>query len=269
MNNQPIGVLDSGVGGLTVWKEIIKELPNESTIYIGDSKNAPYGKKTPKEIRQLASKLISFLLKQNVKLIVIACNTITVNGIDKLRQEFPNVPIIGTVPVIKAAVNSTKNKKIGLLSTEATAKSKYNRDLIKKFASNLMVITVATNKLVPLIEANNKLELKKILSKELIPFRREGVDVVILGSTHFPIIRAEIQKILGREVTVLDSGPAISRQVKRVLKANDTLSSARKTKHILYTTGKRKQFKEVTNLLVFDKGRTLIKNTTILRSDLK
>src|SRR6185503_18797212 len=112
----------------------------ESTVYIGDSLNAPYGKRSSEEIRLLASKLIRFLLSHNAKLIVIACNTITVNGIDMLRQQFPNIPIVGTVPVVKTAAETTKNKKIGLLVTEATAKSEYNKALTHKFASECEVI---------------------------------------------------------------------------------------------------------------------------------
>src|SRR5581483_3028427 len=125
MDTRPIGVLDSGVGGLTVWKEIRSHLPHESTVYIGDSLNAPYGKRTPEDIRLLTAKLIQFLLQKNVKLIVIACNTITVNGIDIIRQQFPQIPIVGTVPVIKLAAAKTKNKKIGVLVTKATKKSSY------------------------------------------------------------------------------------------------------------------------------------------------
>src|SRR5262245_22974677 len=125
MNNHPIGVLDSGLGGLTVLSSIVKELPNEQFIYIGDSKNTPYGKKTEEEIYHLSKRLIEFLLQKKVKLIVVACNTITVSCLERLRTDYPDMPIVGTVPVIKTAAAVSKNKCIGILSTTRTAQSDY------------------------------------------------------------------------------------------------------------------------------------------------
>lgn len=241
MDTRPIGVMDSGVGGLTVLKEIQKELPQESIIYIGDSKNAPYGKRTAENIQELSSKLIEFLLNKDVKLIVIACNTITVNGIDVLRSKFPSIPIVGTVPVVKGAVAVSKKKKIGLLVTGATAKSTYNQKLIDEFAKGCEVVTVGTNKLVPLIETHQHNLLPSVVKEELMPFKKAGVDVVILGSTHFPILREYIQKEMGENVLVLDSGGAIARQVKRILSANNELNSSTSSEKI-FTTGEVEPF---------------------------
>ncbi len=231
--NRPIGILDSGVGGLTIWKEIIKKLPNESTIYIGDSKNIPYGTKTPKGIHKLARKLVQVLVKKNVKLIVIACNTITVTSLDKLRREFPQIPIVGTVPVVKTAAEKTKKGRIGILSTVRTAKSQYQKDLIKKFAKDFKVLNIGTDKLVPLIEKGE--DVDSVLNEILEPFSE--VDVLALGCTHFPLIKDKIKKILGPKVLVLDSSAAIARQVKRVLMHNQILSNNKKAKHYFYTTG--------------------------------
>src|SRR5205809_740298 len=114
--NHPIGILDSGLGGLTIGKEIIRELPNESIVSIGDSVNTPYGGKSAQELYQISKRMVAFLLKQKVKLIVVACNTITVSCLDKLRVDYPSMPLVGTVPVVKTAVAVTKNKKIGILS---------------------------------------------------------------------------------------------------------------------------------------------------------
>lgn len=236
--NKPIGVLDSGVGGLTVWKEIVRELPNESTIYIADSRNVPYGTKTTKEIHKLARKLVQFLLKKDVKLIIIACNTVTVTSLYKLRKEFPKIPIVGTVPVVKTAAEKTKIGKIGILSTVRTAESRYQRDLIKKFAQNLEVLNVGTDKLVPLIEKRE--DVGSVLSKIIEPFSE--VDVLVLGCTHFPLIKDKIQKILGSKVLILDSGAAIARQVKRVLVHNKLLSNSKKAKNYFYTTGNEKLY---------------------------
>lgn len=243
MNNQPIGILDSGVGGLTVWREIVRKLPNESTIYIADSKNIPYGTKTTKEIHKLARKLVKFLIKNKVKLIVVACNTITVTSLDKLRAEFPQIPIVGTVPVIKTAAKKTKIKKIGIFSTIRTANSNYQRNLIKKFASGIKVLNIGTDKLVPLIEKGDHVKMIQIiLHQELKPFINAKIDVLALGCTHFPLIKHKIQKILGPKVLILDSGPAITRQVRRVLKHNKLLTTNKNAKRYFYTTGNEKLY---------------------------
>lgn len=236
--NKPIGVLDSGIGGLTVWEEIVRELPKESTIYVADSKNVPYGNKSSTQIHQLARKLVQFLLEKDVKLVVVACNTITVSCLNKLRTEFPKIPIVGTVPVVKTAAAKTKKGKIGVLSTIRTAQSQYQKDLIEKFAKDLEVLNIGTDKLVPLIEKGESVD--SILPKILEPFKK--VDVLALGCTHFPLIKDKIQKILGSKVSVLDSGPAIARQVRRVLTQNKMLSNNKRAKHSFYTTGDGKLY---------------------------
>lgn len=239
MDNRPIGILDSGVGGLTVWKEIVTLLPHESTLYIGDSKNAPYGDRTPDDIYFHAKRLIQFLLKKKVKLIVIACNVITTTCIERLRNDFKDVPIVGTVPVVKNAAEVTKKKKIGILSTNGTAKSLYQKHLIEQFASGVDVLNLGTNKLVPLIEkgeiAGEKVE--KILQNVLAPFKKAKVDVIALGCTHFPFLRSGIQKSMGNNVLLLDSGPAIARQVKRILGNNEAFTRPSRIQHKVHTTG--------------------------------
>lgn len=245
MNNQPIGVLDSGVGGLTIWKEIVTLLPQECTIYIADSKNCPYGSKSADEIYSLARRLVKFLIKKDCKIIVLACNTITVSCLDRLRSEFSRVPIVGMVPVVKTASEQTKNGKIGILSTTRTAESQYQKDLIKRFAGDCRVINIGTDKLVPLIERGDASMIQIILTKELQPFVDTKVDVLALGCSHFPLIKDQIQKILGSRVLILDSGAAIARQVKRVLEANSAFSNSSKPTHQFFTTGDRAQFSEI------------------------
>lgn len=245
MDIRPIGVLDSGVGGLTILKEIFAELPYESTIYLGDSLNAPYGKRSSEDILALAKKLITFLLTKDVKLVVIACNTITVNGIEDLRAAFPQVPIIGTVPVIKTAAQLSKRKKIGVLVTGATALSSYNTKLIQKFADGAAVTVVGTNKLVPLIEKGKLADIPCILQEELQPFIEHKVDTVVLGSTHFSLIQKPIQFLLGPQVALLHSGGAVARQTKRILENNKALTSSRKVHHTIFTTGSVEAFQEV------------------------
>lgn len=247
MDDRPIGILDSGVGGLTVWQEILKELPHESTIYIGDSFNAPYGDRNPDEIYQLAKRLIQFLLKKKAKIIVIACNVITTTSLARLRNEFKNIPIVGTVPVVKTAAEKTKKKKIGILSTNGTAKSHYQKHLIEQFAANLSVLNLGTNLLVPLVEKGEVAgsSIEKTLYKVLLPFQQEGVDVVALGCTHFPFLRDSIQKVIGKKVLLLDSGPAVARQVRRILQNNTTKTSKRKASHTVFTTGNEDMLKVI------------------------
>lgn len=247
MDKRAIGVLDSGVGGLTVWREILSLLPQESTIYIADSKNTPYGSKRADEIITLASRLIEFLLKKDVKLIVVACNTITVSGIDELRKKYSQVPIIGTVPVIKRAAELTKKGTIGVLSTTSTAQSEYQKSLIHTFAKGKKVINLGTDKIVPLVEKgeSRSLEIQKILKEALTPFKKEGIDVLALGCTHFPFLEKSMQKILGKEVKLLHSGSAIARQVDKILEHNQQKSENKKFSHVLFTTGDKKILKKI------------------------
>jgi len=260
MNNQPIGILDSGVGGLSIWKEIVRTLPNESTIYLADSINCPYGDKTEEEIYGLAKRLVQFLLDNNVELIVLACNTITVFCIDKLRADFPQIPIVGTVPAVKTAVEYSKNKRIGILSTTATANSKYQKDLIAKFARRLQVINLGTNQLVPYVEKGEVTgaKVKEVLKKTLNKFLAEGVDTIALGCSHFPFLKSRIEQIMGGKVKVLDSGKAIARQARRVLTENNSLVSMNNPSHLFYTTGDANKFEVVAKKLVGDKLRKLI-----------
>ena len=239
MKNNPIGILDSGVGGLTVLSAIVKELPHESFVYIGDSHNTPYGAKSSEEIYQLSKRMIEFLLKKEVKLIIVACNTITVSCLDRLRNEYPDVPIVGTVPVIKTAAAVSKNKRIGILSTTRTAKSDYQKHLIEEFANECAVFNHGTDALVPLIEQGNveSLEMADALSEALRQFSNEGIDTLALGCTHFPFLKKQMQEILGPKVQLLDSGGAIARQVKRVLEHNDTLATEGDGKLYIFTTG--------------------------------
>ncbi|MGH7245427.1 MAG: glutamate racemase, partial [Candidatus Levyibacteriota bacterium] len=182
MDDRPIGILDSGVGGLSVWEDIAKELPHESLIYIGDSANCPYGNKPVDLVYKLGRRLVTFLLSKDVKLIVVACNSITVSSIDKLRSEFPNIPIVGSAPVVKTAAAKTKNERIGILSTGVTSSSDYQRRLIQTFARGMKVVNNGSNKLVPLVEEGiTEGEIAEaILKEELQPFIRFDVDVLAL-----------------------------------------------------------------------------------------
>lgn len=253
MNKNPIGLLDSGVGGLTVWREITKVLPFESIAYIADSKNIPYGEKSEDTIFNLAYRLVEFLLLKKVKLIVIACNTITVSCLDNLRTQFPQVPIIGTVPVIKKAAEISINKRVGVFSTTRTSESKYQKDLIKKYARGHKVLSVGSDEIVPLIEKDklNTQKLTKILRRALLPFKVSNVDTVCLGCTHFPFISKEIKEVLGQEIKLLEPSGAIARHVKNILANNQRMAdTGNKAKYFFYTTGEKEQFERVAKNLL-------------------
>lgn len=253
MNDNPIGILDSGVGGLSIWREIIKKLPNESTIYIADGKNLPYGNKNAQEIYSFSKRLVEFLLKKDVKLIIVACNTVTVFCLDKLRSDFPNIPIVGVVPVVKTAAKNTSNKKIGIISTEATAKSPYQKKLIDKFANGCLVLNIGTGKFVPLVERGELEgeEVKKIIKEEIGDLLDSQVDCIALGCSHFPFLKKSMQEVVGRDVKIFDSSQAIARQTERILTNNKALSLS-KASHSFYTTGDLDDFKKIFAKLLGD-----------------
>jgi len=238
MNSIPIGIIDSGSGGLSIWKEITRLLPGESTVYIGDHANLPYSDKSTEFIRHRVFKLIQLLITLRVKLIVIACNTATVAGIDWYREQFPDIPIIGVVPVIKTAAEVSKTKHITILSTVYTANSSYQQKLIQTFASTCHVDVLSSSRIVQCIESPKK--NTKQIQKELqllLKTQNTSIDTLVLGCTHFPFISQEIRLIVGPNVQLLDSGGAVARHVQHILMHNSIQTSDSKGTHIFYTTG--------------------------------
>lgn len=256
-DNRPIGIFDSGVGGLSIYREVKKLLPRESFIYLADQKNNPYGGRSVKEIQNLSSDVVSFLINQNTKAIIVACNTATVYAIDYLRSKF-DIPIIGIVPVVKTAAKKTKIGRIGILSTVATAESDYKKELIKKFANGLKVFNIGTDKIVPFIERGEVDSNKLIATLKEVLKQFTSIDVLALGCSHYPFLRQEIQKILGPKILILDSGPACARQVKRVLENNKMLSN-KKGAIKFFTTENPWDFRRVAEKLIKKKLATVEK----------
>lgn len=249
--NDAIGIVDSGIGGLTIWKEIKKQLPNESFLYVADHAYAPYGNRSVGEIRHRAKRLIGFLLKKNAKIIVIACNTATVAGIDAYRKWFPVIPIIGVVPVVKTAAFMTKTKHIAVLSTPFTASSIYQKRLIKKFAKNCDVENIGVPELVSCIEkGQTDGRVSRLIGQFLNPETMRGVDVIALGCTHYPFVRSEIEKIAGKDVAIIDSGGAVGRHTVRILDANKLRGGQEKPYTVFYTTGNAKNVTRVAKKLM-------------------
>ena len=219
ISKQPIGIFDSGIGGLSIWKEITTLLPNENTIYLADSKNAPYGQKSNKKIIELSVKNTEILIKRGCKLIVVACNTATTNAIRHLRTHY-DIPFIGIEPAIKPASFKTKTNVIGILATKGTLNSELFFRTSKNFSKGITIIEQIGEGLVPLIEkgkANTK-EMKSLLKKYLSPMLEKNIDYLVLGCSHYPFLIPQIREIVGDNVTIIDSGEAVARQTKEVLK---------------------------------------------------
>ena len=225
MKNHPIGLFDSGIGGTSIWKEIAKLLPHENTVYLADSKHAPYGQKSSEEILNRCIKNTEILLSKGCKLIVVACNTATTNAIDYLRKTY-NVPFIGIEPAIKPAALYSKT---GILATKGTLSSKLFEKTANEYTQNITTIEQIGEGLVPLIEAG-KLEsaaLNTLLKSYLKPMLHFNIDHLVLGCTHYPYLIPQIKKIVGEHVKIIDSGEAVAKQTQAILAKIQLLSTAK------------------------------------------
>ncbi|PHQ31166.1 glutamate racemase [Leeuwenhoekiella nanhaiensis] len=237
MRKQPIGFFDSGVGGTSIWKEVINLLPNESSIYLADSRNAPYGEKSADEIRALSVKNTEKLLELDCKLIVVACNTATTNAIDYLRSNF-KVPFIGIEPAIKPAALSSKSKSIGILATKGTLSSALFARTSSLYASELNVIEIIGKGLVERIENGliNTPETRELLQSYLDPMIAEKIDYLVLGCSHYPYLIPLLKEMLPVDVQIIDSGRAVAVQTKKILELNSLINtSAEQGSHRFYT----------------------------------
>lgn len=224
-SNSPIGIFDSGLGGLSILSEIHKLLPNEDIIYYADSKNAPYGEKSKDKIIELSIKNAEFLLEKSCKMIVVACNTSTTNAISVLRQKF-EIPFIGIEPAIKPAAIRSESKQIGILATKGTLSSDLFAQNLKKIGRKSKVIEVVGKGIVEAIENNttNSLEFLDKLNKQLNPLIQSNIDHLVLGCSHYPLITKEIQNNFDKKVKIIDSGFAVAKQTKNVLSKLKLLS---------------------------------------------
>lgn len=254
MNNNPIGIFDSGVGGLSIAGQIKKEFPHENIIYVADQAYMPYGAKTPDEIQERARKIVSFLIEHRVKAVIVACNTATIMAIDALRRNF-ELPIIGTVPVVRTIAENTTTNKIAIFATPLTSKSTYLQELIEKFAKDKTVFMIGESHLEDLIEKGetDSDEIRRILEEQLTPLIAENVDAIALGCTHYPFIKDAIRSVVGKKIGVFDSGGAIARRLGVVLE-HENLLGEEKRKDLYYTTGDREEFRDVSAKLL---GRIL------------
>ena len=221
MNTHPIGIFDSGIGGTSIFKELHALLPYEDSIYLADSKNAPYGNKSSEEIIELSIKNTELLLKEKCKLVVVACNTATTNAIAVLRKRF-EIPFIGIEPAIKPAALSTETKAVGILATKGTLSSALFHETTKLHANGIKVIEQVGEGLVPLIEAGkiNSEDTKTLLQGYLEPMLKANIDYLVLGCTHYPYLIPMLLEQLPPHVKIIDSGRAVAKQTLAVLEKN-------------------------------------------------
>lgn len=250
MNNQPIGIFDSGVGGLSILLEVKKLLPDETFIFLADQAFMPYGQKSKEELVDRAVKIMNFFKEKNAKAVIVACNTATVYTIEELRKRF-DFPIIGTVPTVKTIGSLSKTKKGAVLCTPATSKSPYLKKLTEEFAADAEIFRIAGSNLEELVE-EGKLdapEIEDVLRKELLPLVERGVDVISLGCTHYPFLKEKVEEIVGPDVAVIDSGEAIARQTKNVLEKHSILAG-KNLSDTYFTTGNAEKFHHVAEHLM-------------------
>ena len=220
MNNNPIGVYDSGFGGLSVWRELHRALPRESLIYLGDGKNCPYGNKTEEQIRELAERAVGDLVERGCKMVVVACNTATAAAIEHLRERFSHIPIVGLEPAVKPACAMTRSKVVGVMATERSLAGRKFLSTLERYGQGVEVLKVVGEGFVEAVEADAEQEprTEELVRRAVEPMIERGADVIVLGCTHYPFLGDVIRRVVGdREVAVIDSGEAVEKRVESLL----------------------------------------------------
>ncbi len=246
MDNRPIGIFDSGVGGITVLKEIQKELPNEDYIYLGDTENFPYGEKSQDEIVKLAIKNVEYLIKKDVKIIVIACGTATSQAIESLHLKF-DIPIVGIIEPTIQYVKKQKYKEIGVIATEGTIRNGAWEKKLKENIPNINVISRACPMLATIAEEGRATgeEGRNAIREYMKTFKEKRIDKIILGCTHFPIYEQVIRKELGYDVELINTGRTVSNYLKKYLNEKNLMANKKIGKIETYLTKEEKEFSNI------------------------
>lgn len=247
-NQRAIGVFDSGLGGLTVVKELIKKLPHEKIIYYGDTARVPYGTKSPKSIVQFSLENAQILFKRKVKMIVVACNSSSSYALGALRKRY-SLPIVGVIsPGAQTAARCTKKKRVGVIATSATIASGQYKKEIQSVNNAIRVFDQACPLFVPLVEegwSKNKIALN-VAEQYLTSLKRKDIDTLILGCTHYPLLKSTIRKVMGKNVKLIDSACEVAREVKILLKETSQMnSSKKKAKHTFIISDRPQAFKKI------------------------
>ncbi|WP_226667133.1 glutamate racemase [Metabacillus litoralis] len=250
---RPIGVIDSGVGGLTVAKEIMRQLPKEEIIYLGDTARCPYGPRPADEVLRFTWEMTNYLLEHHhIKMLVIACNTATAIALQEIQDSI-NIPVIGVIfPGARTAVKVTKNDHIGVIGTVNTIKSAAYEIALKTLNSELNVDSMACPKFVPLVESGDfeGQQAQDTVEESLVSFKESKIDTLILGCTHYPILQKQIEEYMGQAVKIICSGDETAREVSTILSFEKILNQdAGEKKHIFLTTGPKQLFEKIASKL--------------------
>jgi glutamate racemase len=252
-----IGIFDSGVGGLSVLRELRTQMPEESIVYFGDQGHIPYGPRPMEQIREFSEAITNFLLEQKAKIIVVACNTASAAALKYLREKFSDVQFVGMEPAVKPAAEQTATGKVGVLATPATFQGALYASVVERFANGVELLQNTCNGLVQQIEEGNLdgEETQRILEDALLPMLEQNIDTVVLGCTHYPFVIPLIQRTVGEKVRVIDPAPAVARQVKRVLEAGGGMCHSSTRGDVkFYTSGDPNAFKSMLPVLLGEGG---------------
>jgi glutamate racemase len=252
MSNHPIGIFDSGIGGLSVWREIARQLPHEDTLYFADQIHIPYGPRTLEEIRSFSEAVTRFLLARDCKLIVVACNAASAAALKHLRATFPAVPFVGMEPAVKPAAETTHTGVVGVLATPATFQGELFASVVERFANGVQLVKEVCPGLVQQVEAGrlDTPETLAMLDRFLTPIRAANADTIVLGCTHYPFVIEAIRR-LAPGVSVIDPAPAIARQIDRVLREHGLrCTEDRIGQHRFVTSGDLDQYQLILRMLV-------------------
>ena len=220
MNNNPIGIYDSGFGGLSVWRELYRALPNESLVYLGDGKNCPYGTKSEEQIRELAERAVGDLVERGCKMVVVACNTATAAAIEHLRTEFSSIPFVGLEPAVKPACLATRTGVVGVVATKRSLESAKFLTTLARYGEGVKVVKAVGEGFVEAVESNEEhtAATQQKVRAVIEPIIEAGADVIVLGCTHYPFLRDVISEVMGdRDVRIIDSGEAVEKRVESLL----------------------------------------------------
>lgn len=253
MLNKAIGVIDSGVGGLTVAYELMRQLPKEKLIYLGDTARCPYGPRPEYEVKQYTWEMVRFLIKKDIKMLVIACNTATAFTLKDLQKRL-NIPVIGVIqPGARAAIKFTKSNHVGVIGTEGTIKSGEYVKALKKLNPKIEADVLACPMLAPMVEQGilSGPTAEKVIAQSLAPMKENTeMDTLILGCTHYPLLKKIIQKYLGNHITILSSSEETAREASTILDVKQLLNhDERMPDHEFYTTGKMENFVEIAKII--------------------
>ena len=254
---RPIGVFDSGVGGLSVLRAIRQQLPNESIIYFGDQGHVPYGSRSLNQVKKFSEAITRFLLDGEAKLIVVACNTASAAALHSLREKFTDVSFVGMEPAVKPAVENTRTGIVGVLATPATFQGALYASVVERFAGKVTVLQNTCRGLVQQIEqgALDSGETRAILESVLLPMLDQGIDTIVLGCTHYPFVIPLIQEIVGPDIHVIDPAPAVARQISRILYSAVRLATGPKSIALrFFTSGEAARFEALLPKLIGETG---------------